>query len=71
MKIEEVGKGGVKAWVRSGRPFLGEGGEERWGWRGGAERGVLIREGTRGREGLRVGQGEGRWGAGNGGPGSI
>ena len=71
MKIEEVGKRGVRAWVRSGRLFLGEGGEERRGCGGGAERGFPIREGTRGREGLRMGQGDVGWGAGSGGPGSI
>ena len=40
MKIEEVGKRGVRAWVRSGRLFLGEGGEERPGCGGGAEDGT-------------------------------
>lgn len=57
VKIEEVGKRGVRAWVRSGRLFLGEGGEERRGWGGGAERGFLIREGTRGRGGAEDGTG--------------
>lgn len=33
--------------------------------------GFLMREGTCGREGLRVGQGDVGWGAGSGVPGSI
>lgn len=73
MKIEEVGKGGVRGRVRSGRLFLGMRGmaEERntVGWRGGAERRFPDQRGDQRKGGVEDGIGRRAVGGGWGGHG--